>query len=154
MPVGIALTGDRQETTTRAFIMSIRPRMSQHEGRDAETTEQVQELAEDQVEILAVNITARQLEKDPKISIETLAQTLETLNTTYKKKVSIEKIIKMLEKKGITSDENYLYAKGVKEEEEAEKLREQALEEGGGEGVEENPELINTTKTKTNRRRN
>lgn len=148
MPVGIALTGDRQETTTRAFIMSIRPRMSQHEGRDAETTEQVQELAEDQVEILAVNITARQLEKDPKISIETLAQTLETLNTTYKKKVSIEKIIKMLEKKGITSDENYLYAKGVKEEEEAEKLREQALEEGGGEGVEENPELINTTKTK------
>ncbi|HNV01461.1 MAG TPA: hypothetical protein PKK60_03470, partial [archaeon] len=145
MPVGIALTGDRQETTTRAFIMSIRPRMSQHEGRDAETTEQVQELAEDQVEILAVNITARQLEKDPKIAIETLAQTLETLNNTYKKKVELEKIIKMLEKKGITQDENYLYAQGVKEEEEAAKK----AEEEGIEGEESKEEAeLNKLKTK------
>jgi len=118
MPVGIALTGDRQETTSRAFVMSIRPRMSQHEGRDAETTENKQELPQDQVENLAVNITMRQLSKDPKIAIETLEQTLETLNGTYKKNVQLKTIIEMLEKKKIRAEENYLWAPGVKEEEE------------------------------------
>ncbi len=120
MPVGIALTGDRQETTTRAFIMNIRPRMSQHEGRDAETTETKQELEQDQVEILAVNITLRQLEKDPKIAIETLEQTLDTLKNTYKKSVDLKSILSALEKKGIIVDETYLWAPGAKEEEEQE----------------------------------
>src|SRR3989338_6331995 len=39
IPIGIGLCADRQEETSRAFAMKIRPRMSQHEGREAETVE-------------------------------------------------------------------------------------------------------------------
>jgi len=132
MPVGIALTGDRSETTSRAFVMSIRPRMSQHEGRDAETSEVKQELEENQVEILAVNIAQRQLEKDPSISIDTLKETLDTLNNTYKKHIELAAILEALRKKGITVTDDRLYAKGVKEELDAEAAQE--LEEETQEG--------------------
>ncbi|MEI7961462.1 MAG: DUF87 domain-containing protein [archaeon] len=135
MPVGIALTGDRSETTSRAFIMSIRPRMSQHEGRDAETTDVKQELETEQVQILATNIVLRQLEKDPSISFDSINETLDTLNNTYKKKVGIEEILEALKKKGIDVGENSVYAKGVLEEMQnekdealAEKESEEALE--------------------------
>ena len=84
LPIGTALTGDRSETTSRAFVMNIRPRMSQHEGRDAETVEVKQEMDKDKVEMLAVNIVKRQLEKDPSIRVESIQETIDTLNNTYK----------------------------------------------------------------------
>ncbi|MFA6065147.1 MAG: ATP-binding protein [archaeon] len=154
MPVGIALTGDRSETTSRAFIMAIRPRMSQHEGRDAETTEVKQELAQNQVETLAVNIVARQLGKDPSIQMESLKETLDTLNNTYKKNVDLDTILKELEKKGIYAVDNALYAPGVLEEMEAEKEAEaeaKAKEEAemqGEEGTEDKEETFTEKITK------
>lgn len=147
MPVGIALTGDRSETTSRAFVMSIRPRMSQHEGRDAETTEVKQELQKDQVQLLAANIVLRQLEKDPSISFDSINETLDTLNNTYKKEVGIDEILAALKKKGINIGENAVYAPGVleelqkeKEEKEAELAKELESEETSGEGEEEGPQ--------------
>ncbi len=116
MPVGIALTGDRSETTSRAFVMSIRPRMSQHEGRDAETSEVKMELEENQVEVLATNIVLRQLEKDPSIRMDSLEETLDTLNNTYKKSIQLEVILEELRKKGVTVKPDALFAPGVAEE--------------------------------------
>jgi intein/homing endonuclease/DNA helicase HerA-like ATPase len=134
MPVGIALVGDRSETTSRAFIMSIRPRMSQHEGRDAETTQVKQELDENQVQLLATNIVLRQLEKDPSISLDSIKETLETLNNTYKKDIPIQVVLDALKKKGVTIGESAVYAIGVAEEMEEEAV--ERLEEitGGGKG--------------------
>ncbi len=34
LPVGVAVVGDRSDTTSRAFVVRIRPRRSQHEGRE------------------------------------------------------------------------------------------------------------------------
>lgn len=34
LPVGVAVLGDRSDTTSRAFVVRIRPRLSQHEGRE------------------------------------------------------------------------------------------------------------------------
>jgi uncharacterized protein len=116
LPVGTALTGDRQETTSRAFVMNIRPRMSQHEGRDAETIEVKHELEKDQVETLALSILARQLEKDPSISVESLEQTLDTLNNTYSQNVTVETIIEMAAEKGIYERDGRIYAPGVLDE--------------------------------------
>jgi predicted transcriptional regulator len=95
--------------------------MSQHEGRDAETTEIKQELGKDQVEILATNIVLRQLQKDPSIRIESIQETLDTLNNTYKKDVSMQTILEKLKEKGIAQKDNYVYAQGVLEEIEEEK---------------------------------
>ncbi|MDD3159575.1 MAG: DUF87 domain-containing protein [Candidatus ainarchaeum sp.] len=140
MPVGIALTGDRQETTSRAFVMGIRPRMSQHEGRDAETTEIKHDLDEDQVENLAVNIILNQLQKDPSIALISFYQTLDTLNNTYQKNVAPEKILGLLSKKGIKYDDKKIYGEGVLEEIEAEKEMEANKE------LEENSEVIEEEK--------
>jgi uncharacterized protein len=128
LPVGTALTGDRQETTTRAFVMNIRPRMSQHEGRDAETVEVKHELDKDQVEKLAVNIVLKQLEKDPSISLHSIEQTLDTLNNTYKQKIGLDLIISLLKKNGLNVDDEKVYAKGVLEEIETEKKEKEELE--------------------------
>jgi len=131
LSIGTALTGDGQETTTRAFVMNIRPRMSQHEGRDAETVDVKHELAKDQVETLALSILKRQLEKDPSISIESLEQTLDTLNNTYKKNITIATILALAAAKGIHVEGDRVYAPGVLDEiktekaEEAKKLREE-----------------------------
>ncbi len=34
LPVGVAIVGDKEDTSSRAFFIKIRPRKSQHEGRD------------------------------------------------------------------------------------------------------------------------
>lgn len=39
LPVGVAIVGDRSDTTSRAFLMRIRPRKSQHEGREVAVDE-------------------------------------------------------------------------------------------------------------------
>jgi uncharacterized protein len=126
LPMGVALTGDRQETTTRAFIMNIRPRMSQHEGRDAETVEVKHELEKGQVEKLSVSIVLKQLEKDPAIAIETIEQTLDSLNHTYKQKIDLKKVLDELKRKGVVVGEEYVSIPGDEIEE---KLTEQLEDE-------------------------
>jgi len=139
LPIGTALTGDRSETTSRAFVMNIRPRMSQHEGRDAETVEVKQEMDQDKVENLAVNIVKRQLEKDPSIRTESIQETIDTLNNTYKKSIGLATILEMLNQKGIIEKEGKVFTKKVLEEIEeealAEKEKEAELE------ADQNPEL-------------
>jgi len=39
LPVGVAIVGDRSDATSRAFIMRVRPRKSQHEGREVAVDE-------------------------------------------------------------------------------------------------------------------
>lgn len=129
LPVGTALTGDRQETTTRAFVMNIRPRMSQHEGRDAETIKVEHNLDDDQVQKLALSIVRSKLEKDPIIKITFMEQILETLNATYSKNISIEQLLEILDKENIDYDEINIYAPGVLKEMEAEKEKQETTEE-------------------------
>lgn len=38
IPMGVALVGDREESSSRAFLARVRPRMSQHEGRSGAAT--------------------------------------------------------------------------------------------------------------------
>ncbi len=46
LPVGVAVIGDREDATSRAFLVRIRPRMSQHEGREMEVDERAERLQE------------------------------------------------------------------------------------------------------------
>jgi uncharacterized protein len=139
LPIGTALTGDRSETTSRAFVMNIRPRMSQHEGRDAETVEVKQEMDKDKVENLAVNIVKRQLEKDPSIRIESIQETIDTLNNTYKKSIALATVLEMLNQKGIVEKEGKVFTQKVLEEiEEEAQLEKEKAEELE---ADQNPEL-------------
>ena len=113
--------------------MNIRPRMSQHEGRDAETVESTQELDTDKVEILAVNIVKRQLEKDPSIRVESVQETIDTLNNTYKKEITLKEILKMLNDEGVIEKDGMLFKeevlKEIEEEEDLNREQEESEEE-------------------------
>ncbi len=106
LPVGIAMTGDRREETSRAFVMKVRPRMSQHEGREAVTTErQKAPVTKDQARRLAVSMIMEKLEDKGKIGIEEIAKTVQTVNSRYKQAVAAEEILKDLQKQGAALDE-------------------------------------------------
>ncbi len=145
LPVGTALTGDGQETSSRAFVMNIRPRMSQHEGRDAEIIEVKHDLGKEQVEELALKIILNKLKKDPSLKIDALQQILETLSDTYKQQLTMERILELLKQKNIDFDDERVYAPGVLKEIEAEKVSdEQEISEESV--VDENGEEINSEK--------
>ncbi|MDP6670313.1 MAG: DUF853 family protein, partial [archaeon] len=100
LPVGVGLTGDRREETSRAFIMKIRPRMSQHEGREAETVERSFKLGKDEVLRLAVGMTYSKLERMGTLETTMINEALRSLNVKYKSNVSLGEVIEQLEKKG------------------------------------------------------
>lgn len=88
--IGIPLFADKVETTSRAFVMTIRPRMSQHEGREIQTAETQQNLTQEEILRLMVTIAKnkiRQFEELDAISIRTL---LKILNMKYKTDIDFD----------------------------------------------------------------
>ncbi len=104
LPVGIGLTGDRREETSRAFVLKVRPRMSQHEGRDAETGEHKQQLSEKDAMKLALEVIFSKLEKEGKLEKEEVEQLVHTLNAKYRTKILLSDILDGLEEKGARID--------------------------------------------------
>ncbi|MAG22137.1 MAG: hypothetical protein CL943_02425 [Candidatus Diapherotrites archaeon] len=100
LPVGVALTGDRREETSRAFIMRVRPRMSQHEGREAETVERSMKLDKEQVLKLAIGMSWAKLEREGSLETTTINEALRSLNVKYKSNLQLTEILEQLEKKG------------------------------------------------------
>jgi DNA helicase HerA-like ATPase len=105
LPVGVALTGDRREETTRAFVMKVRPRMSQHEGREAETVERDMKLDDEKVLVLATEMIKGKLERVGSLPSSTIDQAVQTLNAKYKSKVKLADVLSNLEEEGAVIDE-------------------------------------------------
>jgi len=105
LPVGITIVGDRREETSRAFIMEIRPRMSQHEGREAEAVEIKKELSSEQLLSIALTMIWFKLEREKKLSFETIEKELNDLNKKYSSNAKFEKLLAKLEAKGALIDE-------------------------------------------------
>ena len=105
LPVGIALTGDRREETTRAFIMKIRPRMSQHEGREAETVERDLKLDDEKVLLLGVEMSKNKLDQIGSLPTATINQVVATLNAKYKSNIELGEVLEKLEEEGAVIDE-------------------------------------------------
>ncbi len=101
LPVGVALTGDRREETSRAFVMGIRPRKSQHEGRDAETTGLSEGMEERQVEKIANEMLLKRVKEDGFVDLEMARLAIETLNSRYNTRLDPEKIIAAVSAPGI-----------------------------------------------------
>lgn len=120
LPIGVALAGDRTEETTRAFVLKVRPRLSQHEGRDATTIESAAELSVEELEKLALEMAKASLEKEGLLPLEHINALVDTLNTKYKGQVDYEKILKELEKQDFLVDrkEQTISVKGFEKPEE------------------------------------
>ncbi|MEK6902314.1 MAG: ATP-binding protein [archaeon] len=104
LPVGTALVGDRREETNRAFVLRIRPRMSQHEGRDAETGEKKRDISAKDVEKLAVELLLSKLQREGRLEKEIIEQVLQTLNQKYKQKMMLSNVLDELESRGAKID--------------------------------------------------
>ncbi len=105
LPVGVALSGDRAEETSRAFVMRIRPRMSQHEGRDATTTENVESLDSQQIDKLCFEMAQAKLKREGQLALNELQALVDTLNSKYQGKTKVAKILDSLVKAGAKYDE-------------------------------------------------
>ena len=114
LPVGVALTGDRSEETSRAFIMSIRPRLSQHEGRDAETLGMSETVSAEQLENLIVEVVHRDLLKEGEIEIEKIKKVIETLNAKYNGNAHLSAILQGLREKGFIVGQKTVMLEGAK----------------------------------------
>ncbi len=116
LPVGVAVTGDRREETSRAFVMGIRPRKSQHEGRDAETSMVMESLTPEQVERLAVEMLAKDVKAQDIVEIEKAELALGTLNNKYGTKVNMEDVLEQLKDKGFAVTEDAIMVAGYTQE--------------------------------------
>jgi hypothetical protein len=114
LPVGVALTGDRREETSRAFIMNIRPRMSQHEGRDTETANLSKKLTSEEVEDICYNSVLRDLEKSPYMERRKLEKLIETLNAKYRSAGGLASVIARLEKDKIIVNDKAIMLQNAK----------------------------------------
>ncbi len=97
---GKGLVADRSEETSRAFVMTIRPRMSQHEGREAETSERHIKASPQQVENLAAEMLIAKLEQDSSVDMKTVESVIATLNAKYKSNIALPKVLSLLERRG------------------------------------------------------
>ncbi len=118
LPVGVALTGDRREETSRAFVMAVRPRMSQHEGRDAETTGISEQMEPEKVKNIAVEMIIRNLNQEGFIQIDKIKLALSTLENKYKTKIDFKEIMKKLANAGFEGNEEGIGVKGEKKHKE------------------------------------
>ncbi|MBI5884746.1 DUF87 domain-containing protein, partial [archaeon] len=132
LPIGVALTADRAEETSRAFIMRIRPRMSQHEGREAEAVERNEALPEEKAEALINSLVLEKLKTERLIEIKSLSRLIDALNAKYKSKAMLSSVLDFLESEGliVSPDKVALSEQDLQEEvKEAEELKEEKLED-------------------------
>ncbi|MBI4210989.1 MAG: DUF87 domain-containing protein [Candidatus Diapherotrites archaeon] len=117
LPVGVALTGDRREETSRAFVMGIRPRKSQHEGRDAETTQMTETFDDAQVLSIAAEMLLRDVKAHKAIDIDKARLAVDTLNLKYRGNVDFARVLRELEGEGVVAGKNSLMLEGTEEQE-------------------------------------
>ncbi|MFH0955268.1 MAG: DUF87 domain-containing protein [Candidatus Micrarchaeota archaeon] len=122
LPVGIGLTADRREETSRAFVLRVRPRMSQHEGRDAETSQVTESMEAAMVEKLAADLAFSKIKKEGELTIVEITNLVKTLNRKHNSWANLQNVLSLLMAKNIIVEELAAFlpgAKRIREPEEA-----------------------------------
>ena len=136
LPVGVALVGDRREETSRAFIMKVRPRKSQHEGRDLVALKEETKISEKEAKKLIKKFILNKLEQESELSKDEIESYLKSLNEKYKSKLSMEELLDYLKSKAEIEEEKVVL-KGIKKE-----VTEEKAIIPSSEGFLEEPELL------------
>jgi len=108
LPFATALVGDRSEETSRAFILKIRPRASQHEGRDVETIRNIPSITQLQAISIVVKMIIKKMEPSKELEINRAKDVLDAVNVKYHKNVLWEEALEKLGTKGIVESEGQL----------------------------------------------
>ncbi|MEM0372633.1 MAG: helicase HerA-like domain-containing protein [archaeon] len=116
LPIGIALVGDRSDDTSRAFCIQIRPRFSQHEGREIKVGESTDKIEPSKVEELAVSLLFKKLEETGKMSLVKAEETIDAIKSRYGVDFSNDKVVKkLLKENDCELKDDFLYIPGFEE---------------------------------------
>jgi len=108
LPIGVCLTGDRSDETSRAFVMQVRPRLSQHEGREVNTNEE-KKVDLESVKKLLVDLVFKKASVRGKISLSKVDDFVEIISKRYKVKIDSSDIVNsLLKEKELLLKEGFL----------------------------------------------
>ena len=105
IPIGHCLIGDRSDHTSRVFAASLRPRFSQHEGRETRSVEFEETLSAEQVENLLVKMVRKQLEDFSRVNLSKVDQLVRTINKRYGTKISAKNVVNALASEAVVDSE-------------------------------------------------
>lgn len=109
LEIGVPLIADRVETTSRAFVANIRPRMSQHEGRETQTAEIKQQLNNSEILENMVFIAKNKLDVYEELDLQGIQTLLKILNMKYKTDVDFEQFSNALISAGVKLENEKYY---------------------------------------------
>ncbi|MBU7013691.1 MAG: DUF87 domain-containing protein [Theionarchaea archaeon] len=95
LPIGMAIVGDKQEETSRCFLASIRPRISQHEGRER------QPMLDIDPDEMRMNVKQLIREKWGKETTDSLERLIKSINQEYKLHLSLSELLDELAEEGL-----------------------------------------------------
>ncbi len=108
LPVGVALTGDRGEDTKRAFILKVKPRLSQHEGRDTETVREIPKLSRKEIINFSADMLYKKLLVSRTLKTSDAKDLLDVVNSKYNSDVTLEELLVSLNKIGVIEKDGLL----------------------------------------------
>ena len=112
LEIGIPLFADRVETTSRVFRAKIRPRMSQHEGRETQTAEIGRNLTKEDILKIMVEITRTKLSSYDELDVKAMKTLLKILNMKYKTDILFDEFSNAIIESGVSYDkEKYFLEK-------------------------------------------
>ena len=98
LPIGMAIIGDKQEETSRCFLASIRPRISQHEGRERQPILEIDPF------VMRENVKELIKEKWGKETKDELEKLIQIVNEEYKLNFIFEELVNELTEEGFVTE--------------------------------------------------
>ncbi len=124
LPIGHCIVGDRSDHTSRAFVLKVRPRFSQHEGRESRSVDMETPMDQEQVFEALLKMIKKHIADRKRIHESTLKEIVKTINKRYKTKIDPSDVISRLLDEGYVSEDGYL---ALEKEEKVEEVLEEDL---------------------------
>lgn len=132
LPIGTCLVGDRSDFTSRAFSLKVRPRFSQHEGRESRSVSFEEGIKPGEVKKTMVKILKKRVEDYNRVHLKQVDQLVRTINRRYKTDVKNEELVKELLKEEYAMDGEYIVSKQMLEQIHEEEKEEQLAPDADG----------------------
>ncbi len=129
LPIGSCLVGDRSDHTSRAFTLNIRPRFSQHEGRETRSVEFEEGIKPADIENALVKMVHKQIIDFKRVNTKKIDQLVRTINKRYKTSVKAKNVVDILLKDDCVIDGQHLMLREVFDKEQELENSELAPEE-------------------------
>ena len=128
LPIGVCLVGDRSDETSRAFVMQVRPRLSQHEGREVNTNEE-KKIDIESVKKLLIDLVYKKMTVTGKLRLSKVDDFVDLISKRYGVKIDSSEIINsVVREKEAEVNEGFLVIPGFEKKKRIKELGLKAVE--------------------------